>query len=383
MQLNTMTIPLDDIEVNALGFTNPRTYTGDVTELAASIATHGLTNVPIVWAVTTDESGTPDENGEFARYILLCGHRRLAAIKSLVEQGKGESFANISCSVFAGSLREAEALSVSENEDRENLNPADTAAAVAKLKERYSTQAEVGQALGKSQPWVSNMLQLHYNLCPEVREALRTEKISIEHAKQFARLVTGDPVQPNVERQIEKLNALLASRPDAATKKIAEEEVPKKQRALRNKDECLELRRALARTEGMDPEHKASLQTALRWMFNELDDEQVLTRQELVAEAATPEEARAAAKAEKAAAMEAAKAAAAARKAEQKAADALAKSAAQAEAKSKVEAAKADAKAAVAGKAPARPLPRAASDVAPANSEVAAAPVTETVEAAA
>jgi ParB family chromosome partitioning protein len=113
-------------------------------ELAASIDKHGLIQ-PIT--VKRDDAG---------RYLLVAGERRYRAHQLLDRK-------TIPAIVTEGNVDE---IALIENIQREDLNPLETAEALAKLMERYRyTQEEVGKVIGKAQNTVSTILRL--NSLPE------------------------------------------------------------------------------------------------------------------------------------------------------------------------------------------------------------------------
>jgi ParB family transcriptional regulator, chromosome partitioning protein len=110
-------------------------------ELASSIDKHGL-----IQPITIKKNPTGDN------YILVAGERRYRAHKLL---GK----TTIPAIVTEGAVDE---IALIENLQREDLNPIDTAEALAKMSERYHyTQQELGKVLGKAQTTVSELLKLN------------------------------------------------------------------------------------------------------------------------------------------------------------------------------------------------------------------------------
>lgn len=110
-------------------------------ELASSIDKHGL-----IQPITIKKNPTGDN------YILVAGERRYRAHKLL---GK----TTIPAIVTEGA---ADEIALIENLQREDLNPIDTAEALAKMSERYHyTQQELGKVLGKAQTTVSELLKLN------------------------------------------------------------------------------------------------------------------------------------------------------------------------------------------------------------------------------
>lgn len=146
---------------------NVRSDLGDLADLSASIAVHGVQQ-PIRVTVQGD------------RYRLVWGHRRLAAaqiaglstIPSLVtEQGPSDGLARTVSQLV-------------ENIQRLDLNPLDQAEALRRIMaaDPGLTEAALGAELGKSESWVSNTLRL-LEASEPVRKALSQGQISVGHAK--------------------------------------------------------------------------------------------------------------------------------------------------------------------------------------------------------
>ena len=95
-----------------------------------------------------------------------------------------------------------------DNVQRESLNPADQAEAVFKLANQIGNQEKVGNMLGKSQPWVSNYVNLYRCLIPRALDALRHEQIKVNQAKKLAMMVNPDKT-PDVAAQEQALDLLL------------------------------------------------------------------------------------------------------------------------------------------------------------------------------
>lgn len=113
---------------------NPRKNIGDVTDLAASIKTNGL---------LTPLSVVP--NGE--RYMVIAGHRRLAACKQA-----GIGF--VPCFILQlGPLQQLEAM-VTENCQREQLTVLEEADAIQGMLDLGATTANVAHRLGRSGDYV-------------------------------------------------------------------------------------------------------------------------------------------------------------------------------------------------------------------------------------
>jgi ParB family chromosome partitioning protein len=141
-------------------------------ELAASIDKHGL-----IQPVTVKEN--PDGG-----YILVAGERRYRAHKLL---GKP----TIPAILTQGNVDE---IALIENIQREDLNPLETAEALAQMMQRYRyTQEELGKVIGKAQNTVSEFLKLN-SLSSKVKEEYRTFDTDFPRTVliEIARLKTED-----------------------------------------------------------------------------------------------------------------------------------------------------------------------------------------------
>jgi ParB family transcriptional regulator, chromosome partitioning protein len=150
-------------------------------ELAASIRTQGLMQPIVV---------RPRPQGG---YELIAGERRWRAARLAGLQ-------RIAAVIRSVSDEQASAMALIENIQREDLNPLEEAAALARLRDEFElTQQQVANAVGKSREAVANLLRL-LNLSPPVRDALQSGAIEMGHARA---LVTLDPLdQERLAQQI-------------------------------------------------------------------------------------------------------------------------------------------------------------------------------------
>jgi ParB family chromosome partitioning protein len=151
-------------------------------ELAQSIRENGLLQ-PIV--VREAEKG---------RYEIIAGERRwracqLAGIKK------------ITVIVRSYSEQAATTASLIENIQRENLNPLEEAEAYQVLIKRFGlTQEEISRRVGKSRPFITNMLRL-LNLPPEIKEMVREGFLTAGHARALL-ILEGEEEQKGLAREI-------------------------------------------------------------------------------------------------------------------------------------------------------------------------------------
>ncbi|NLI14531.1 ParB/RepB/Spo0J family partition protein [Pelotomaculum propionicicum] len=133
-------------------------------ELASSIKEHGVIQPVVV---------RPREDGF---YELIAGERRWRACKSL-------GYQNIPAVIKEYRDLEATAAALIENVQREDLNPLEEAAAYHQLMEDFDlTQEDVSSRVGKSRPFVANMVRL-LGLPAEIKEMIAAGRISAGHAR--------------------------------------------------------------------------------------------------------------------------------------------------------------------------------------------------------
>lgn len=138
-------------------------------EMAASIRAQGLLQ-PII--VRSRPQGG---------YELIAGERRWRAAKIAgLEQ--------IPAVIREVSDKQASAMALIENIQREDLNPLEEAAALERLKDEFQlTQQQIADAVGKSRVAVTNLLRL-LNLAPAVRELLLSGALEMGHARALLSL---------------------------------------------------------------------------------------------------------------------------------------------------------------------------------------------------
>lgn len=163
-----VTVDLDAIRP---GPHNPRRDLGDLEGLAASIRAVGILEPLVVeWA----EASSP--------YMLLAGHRRLAAARLA---GLSEA----PCLVRRGAATEAERMEIAlvENLQREGLAPLDEADGYSTLVDLGLSQRAIAQRVGCSQSHVSKRLAL-LDLPSHVQARITKGTLPLEAAAALVRL---------------------------------------------------------------------------------------------------------------------------------------------------------------------------------------------------
>lgn len=140
-------------------------------ELAQSIASQGLIEPLIVRAIAKEH------------YELIAGERRWRAAKIAGLQ-------QIPCLIGNYTEKQACALTLVENIQREDLNLIEEASAYRRLiNEFHYHQNEIAALVGKSRSHIANILRL-LHLTPYVKNQLRNKALSLGHARM---LVSLDP----------------------------------------------------------------------------------------------------------------------------------------------------------------------------------------------
>lgn len=117
-------------------------------------------------------------------YILVAGERRLRA-------AKGAGLTEVPCIVRVLDEEEMAQIALIENIQRADLNVIEEANGYAALIKKYNyTQQQLADLMGKSRPYIANLLRL-LELPQPVMEALEAGKISAGHAR--ALLAIKDP----------------------------------------------------------------------------------------------------------------------------------------------------------------------------------------------
>lgn len=153
------------------GRNQPRTRIDQTTlaELADSIKAQGVMQ-PIL--------ARPIGDG---RYEIVAGERRWRAARMA-------GLASVPALVREVADRQALAIALIENLQREDLNPLDEATGIRRLTEEFGmTHAEAAEAVGRSRAAITNALRL-LELAPPVQELLREGKLDMGHARALLAL---------------------------------------------------------------------------------------------------------------------------------------------------------------------------------------------------
>ncbi|HET9664114.1 MAG TPA: ParB/RepB/Spo0J family partition protein [Burkholderiales bacterium] len=161
-------LPIDALQP---GKYQPRTRMdqGALGELAASIKVQGVMQPILVRPVANE------------RYEIIAGERRWRAARIA-------GLATVPVLVRDVPDRQALAVSLIENIQREDLNPLEEAAGIQRLVQEFGmTHADAAEVLGRSRSGVSNLLRL-LELAPPVRELVAEGRLDMGHARALLAL---------------------------------------------------------------------------------------------------------------------------------------------------------------------------------------------------
>ena len=195
---------------------NPRSVIDPqgVAELADSIGQSGLLQNLLV-------EPAPDRPG---RYRLIAGHRRLAAIRLMVEDGRWPKGAGVPCQVRTPAAdADRLILSLVENINRQDLPPLDEARAFVQLCAMGVSTKQIAEQVGRTRRYVQQRLQLNSDLTPKARKALAAGEIDIKRARE---LVKAKPKQQDELVGAIKRGAAHLATADNVRRRIMETYVP-------------------------------------------------------------------------------------------------------------------------------------------------------------
>ena len=178
-------IPLDDLTPNPR---NPRDEDLDndpaTAELAASLHLIGQQQPGAAVSRETYLTRWPEDADKVpTQWVLMIGSRRRAAAKK-------NKWAALECVVrdhITPDLEQLGALAFHENVHRKGLNPLKIAYYLADQKEALGTEEAVAAAVGKTQPWVNQMLKL-LKLTPSVQALVKSGEVNAAVGRDLARL---------------------------------------------------------------------------------------------------------------------------------------------------------------------------------------------------
>ncbi len=145
-------------------------------ELADSIQAQGLVQPIIVRPISSD------------KYEIIAGERRWRAVQL-------NQMNDIAVVIHDVTDKTAMAMGLIENIQRDDLNPLEEAAALARLIDEFKlTHQQIAEAVGKSRTSVSNLLRL-LDLEPAVKDLVENRSLEMGHARTLLALKSGEQIK--------------------------------------------------------------------------------------------------------------------------------------------------------------------------------------------
>ncbi|WP_294455760.1 ParB/RepB/Spo0J family partition protein [uncultured Bacteroides sp.] len=172
---------------------NPRKTFDDakLEELAQNIEEQGLLQPITVRIISDGETHIDEETGEVVsvepRYEIVCGERRFRAWNLLAN--KSARYNEIPCIIREMTDEQAFDAMITENLQRQDVDPVEEAIAFSLLLENGSPVEDIAVRFGKSIRFVQDRVKLK-GLIPELIEMLRKDLIPISGAMLLAKLDT-------------------------------------------------------------------------------------------------------------------------------------------------------------------------------------------------
>lgn len=158
-------------------------------ELAQNIEEQGLLQPITVRKISDEETLIDEETGEVItvdpHYEIVCGERRFRAWSLLAN--KSARYNEIPCIVREMTKEEAFDAMITENLQRQDVDPVEEAIAFSLLLENGNALEDIAIRFGKSMRFIQDRVKLK-GLIPELVEALRNELIPISGAMMLAKL---------------------------------------------------------------------------------------------------------------------------------------------------------------------------------------------------
>ncbi|MET8751303.1 ParB/RepB/Spo0J family partition protein [Streptomyces sp. NPDC004667] len=165
---------------------NPRETLGEIDGLASSLAEIGLVQALTIASVEAYLEHRPEAEhrlDEGARYVVVDGHRRLAAAR-LAGFTTIKVMVNNDLAATDETLLEAAFVA---NTQREGLTELELAHALSRLVEFHGSQHETGRRIGKSQPYISQKLSL-LELAPDLQADLQAGRRQVNQVRGLSKL---------------------------------------------------------------------------------------------------------------------------------------------------------------------------------------------------
>jgi ParB family transcriptional regulator, chromosome partitioning protein len=161
------------------------------------------------------------ENG--GDYFVIAGARRLAALQLLLKQKKLEPTSDVPCQVYDRTDPNLAEISLSENEMRQAMHPADQFDAFKKLVDERKGRDTIAALYGVTPHVVDQRLKLA-NVSPKLIKIYRDGGMSLEQVMAFS-LTTDHKRQENVWNDLPKY-AKEQQRDDTVRRAITDKHIP-------------------------------------------------------------------------------------------------------------------------------------------------------------
>lgn len=213
-----------ELELSALkaGRYQPRTLIEQekLNELAESIRVQGVISPIIVRSIAG------------GRYEIIAGERRFRASKLAGKK-------TIPAIVRSVDDKNALAMALIENMQREDLNAMEEAAGVKRLIDEFGyTHEQAAEAIGRSRSGTTNLLRL-LNLTELVQQLLIKGEIEMGHARALLALEGADQIQAANEIVAKQLSVREAEKLVQSFNQKAKEKKPKKEAKISRDDQIL------------------------------------------------------------------------------------------------------------------------------------------------
>lgn len=160
-----------------------------IEELAQNIEEQGLLQPITVRKISDEETHIDEETGDVVsvepRYEIVCGERRFRAWNMLAK--KSDKYNEIPCIVREMTDEQAFDAMITENLQRQDVDPVEEAIAFSLLLENGNAVEDIAVRFGKSIRFIQDRVKLK-GLIPELIDMLRQELIPISGAMLLAKL---------------------------------------------------------------------------------------------------------------------------------------------------------------------------------------------------
>ncbi|MGW1848116.1 ParB/RepB/Spo0J family partition protein [Streptomyces sp. NPDC001966] len=197
---------------------NPREQLRDLEGLAESIAEIGLVNAVTVASIEAYLEERPHRAADLdegARYIIVDGHRRLAAARLA---GAAKIRVSIDNALVSTDEALLEAAFVA-NVHRDDMNPLEQAQALRTLVDFYGSQTKAAKRLGIAQSTISSKLSV-LDLDPQLQADLVEGRRKIEHVRNLSKL------PPDEQRQQADARAAAGVQRRSAVRELSRRDSP-------------------------------------------------------------------------------------------------------------------------------------------------------------